>query len=69
MTKSAKSAAIYEKQERKNAKLMKFLLIYSLFVIITIYVPPLLFPIGFAILGFPTPKKWYLPYPTAWVKL
>lgn len=48
---------------------MKIFLIYSSFVIITIYVPPTLFPISYGFFGFPTPKHWYLPYPTEWVAL
>lgn len=48
---------------------MKLLFIYASFVIVTVYVPPALFPIGYAIFGFPSPKYWYLPYPTAYVLL
>lgn len=62
--KSTKSAELYCKQENNNTKLMRGLLIYSSFVIITVYVPPTLFPISYEILGFPSPKYWYLPYPT-----
>lgn len=64
---SDESTNLYFKQEKRNAKLMKFLFIYATFVVITVYVPPLLFPIGYAIFGFPAPKKWYFPYPTVLV--
>lgn len=61
---SAKSVAYYVKQEERNVKLMKVLLIYGIFIIATIYLLPILFPVSYAIFGFPKPKQWYLPYPT-----
>lgn len=67
--KSSLSMELYCKEENRHDKLMKILIVYSTFVIITVYVPPLLLPIGYATLGFPSPKNWYLPYPTALVSL
>lgn len=61
------SQIIYAKQEQRNGNLVKHLLYYSTFVIVSIYLPPFLFPIAYAIFGFPGPKHWYLPYPTVFV--
>lgn len=62
-----RSKIIYAKQEQRNGNLVKHLLYYSTFVIVSIYLPPFLFPIAYAIFGFPGPKHWYLPYPTVFV--
>lgn len=65
MERSTASIEIYENQEKRNVKLMKILLLWVVFVITSIYIPPFLCPIGYAIFGFPKPDQWYLPYPTS----
>lgn len=64
LEKSVQSTLLYNKQEKRNAKLVKMLLIYASFVVINIFAPPLVFPISYAIFDVPKPKLWYLPYPT-----
>lgn len=64
---SIESKTLYANRELWIENFVKKLIYYASFVIVSVYVPPFLFPIGYAIAEFPTPKHWYLPYPTAFV--
>lgn len=67
MLSSFESKTLYENRERWIENFVKKMIYYSSFVVVSTFLPPFLFPIGYAIAGFPTPKQWYLPFPTAFV--
>lgn len=67
MESSVESKLLYENRELWIENFFKKLIYYSSFVVVSVYLPPFLLPIGYAIAEFPPIKYWYLPYPTVFV--
>lgn len=66
---SSESLKIYMEAEEKNVnmiqKVRKFVIIGQL----TCYVPDILVPIFYLILGSPEPDQWALSFPVKWILL
>lgn len=60
---SQESLKIFEKAEQKNTTLAQYLKRFTIAGQIGTFVPSAFVPIGFALIGFPEPEQWLLPFP------
>lgn len=66
--KSLEAYEIYQKNEAKNMKILKFICLFVLICVISLCVTTGSLPIFYLLFGYPAPEKWFLSLPTKQVQ-